>query len=54
MESNNNFKYFEEYYEELNSLQLENKFLESINLIAVLGINLRNFFKNESRFVEFF
>ncbi len=37
MENNVNFKYFEEYYDELYKLQKEDKYNESIKLLEDLG-----------------
>ena len=38
MERNKNPKFFEDYYETLEKLQKENKFLESIHLLEDIGI----------------
>lgn len=38
MDSNKNYKYFEEYYDALKKLQSEDKFFECIKLIEEIGI----------------
>jgi hypothetical protein len=55
MENKENFKFFEEYLQEIEKLQKEDKFYESINLIEDLGkcifyhVIKKNHFTNKNK-----
>jgi len=52
MENKENFKYFEEYLEEIENLQKDDKFYESINLIEDLGKCIFYYVFKKNQFFE--